>query len=53
MYGRVLVEITLPGELGSEEIIIHEYLLNNGYTQPYEGKTKQKMECLINSNLTK
>ena len=42
MYGRVLVELALSDEHGNDDIVIHDWLLQNGYANPYEGKTKQK-----------
>jgi endonuclease YncB( thermonuclease family) len=42
MYGRVLVELTVPCTETTEEIVVHEWLLQNGLALPYEGKTKQK-----------
>ena len=42
MYGRVLVELTLPTSTDETPIVIHEWLLDNGYTHRYEGKTKEK-----------
>ena len=40
MYGRVLVELTLTTE--ETPILIHQWLLDNGYAHRYEGKTKEK-----------
>ena len=42
MYGRVLVELALSDEHGNDDIVIHDWLLHNGYANPYECKTKQK-----------
>ena len=42
MYGRVLVELTVPSMETNDDIVVHEWLLHNGYALPYEGKTKQK-----------
>ena len=43
MYGRVLIELTLMSDNETnEDIVIHEWLLQNGYANAYEGKTKQK-----------
>ena len=43
MYGRVLGELTVISENENEaDIVIHEWLLQNGYAHAYEGKTKEK-----------
>jgi micrococcal nuclease len=37
-YGRLLVEISVP----DMKLKVHEWLIENKYAYPYEGKTKQK-----------
>ena len=37
-YGRLLVEITIP----ETQVRVHEWLIQNGYANPYEGGTKKK-----------
>lgn len=39
-YGRLLVEITIP----ETQVRVHEWLIQNGYANPYEGGTKKKFE---------
>ena len=41
LYGRVLVELVVPME-EENDIVVHDWLLCNGYANRYEGKNKQK-----------